>query len=659
MVDEATYPEGDTRNQTWPEYFKKTLGKASESAQKYGSALVHGLNPANISETIEGMGKQGRGAIYNFMGEDYLPPNAGKPMPVDADTPVKKMIARRQGFGENLAQIQEEKDIASDVGKGLAPVFKYTRDKGYQGFDPEKWQQFADRFQEDPVGTLALNAAPFSGLGGGLSKLGSTGARIAESANLPVIADALSAAKTAGNVLEKTKYADPLTAGLGVLGSAGKGVVGAASNLSGVQEFKPIMDLYAKSGKEGRVARGAFEEFSSGNGDYNSFLNQLNDEIKTVHQGKLKEWGDRKGNLQNNPIDLTDVEAAMVDATAAKGSRKYVGDETRAAIDKVERPDGLFDRLSKLKDLPDTDPSRKLFGVDQYKQSLWDEINAANKRGDSALVDILNPVYKKVSEVISKYGDSEYATLMDDYQNIVSEMRDIQTASGSKKPSVSQFRTILSNRKNPVGRSILDDIVKRNPYLEGAFLGDIHRSTAKPFKASIVDVASIPAAAAAQYYHPYGAAAVAALEMGKLGLSSPSLTTGIAKKIGAMDRNLITGSAKSLVDAAPTAAKTIAPFQGAMESAYDRRINKMQEEDAQKQLQQYMEEDAVRNQAEGGRVGRKTGGRTMSKDPIAKAMALIAMADRIKKEQGKDTSSLLNLDDTTVAKALAVANRGI
>lgn len=56
---------------------------------------------------------------------------------------------------------------------------------------------------------------------------------------------------------------------------------------------------------------------------------------------------------------------------------------------------------------------------------------------------------------------------------------------------------------------------------------------------------------------------------------------------------------------------------------------------------------------------RASGGRTMSKDPTAKAMALIAMADRIKKEQGKDTSSLLNLDDTTVAKALAVANRGI
>lgn len=60
----------------------------------------------------------------------------------------------------------------------------------------------------------------------------------------------------------------------------------------------------------------------------------------------------------------------------------------------------------------------------------------------------------------------------------------------------------------------------------------------------------------------------------------------------------------------------------------------------------------------GGRVGRATGGRT-GKDPKKKAEALIALASRIKNEQSENTSSLLNLDDTTVAKALAVANKHI
>ncbi len=62
--------------------------------------------------------------------------------------------------------------------------------------------------------------------------------------------------------------------------------------------------------------------------------------------------------------------------------------------------------------------------------------------------------------------------------------------------------------------------------------------------------------------------------------------------------------------------------------------------------------------ADGGRIGRKSGGRTSS-SAKAKADQLISMVDRIKKEQGKGTEPLLNVDDTTIAKALEIANRGI
>ena len=62
--------------------------------------------------------------------------------------------------------------------------------------------------------------------------------------------------------------------------------------------------------------------------------------------------------------------------------------------------------------------------------------------------------------------------------------------------------------------------------------------------------------------------------------------------------------------------------------------------------------------ATGGRIGRKSGGRTSS-SAKAKADQLISMVDRIKKEQGKGTKPLLNVDDTTIAKALEIAKRGI
>ena len=63
-------------------------------------------------------------------------------------------------------------------------------------------------------------------------------------------------------------------------------------------------------------------------------------------------------------------------------------------------------------------------------------------------------------------------------------------------------------------------------------------------------------------------------------------------------------------------------------------------------------------QAGGGRIGRDSGGRTNG-SAASKAARLIAQVDHIRKGHGKDTSSLLNLDDDTVAKALAIANQKI
>jgi len=62
--------------------------------------------------------------------------------------------------------------------------------------------------------------------------------------------------------------------------------------------------------------------------------------------------------------------------------------------------------------------------------------------------------------------------------------------------------------------------------------------------------------------------------------------------------------------------------------------------------------------ASGGRIGRKSGGRATGAAK-AKADQLIAMVDRIKKDEGEGTKPLLNVDDTTIAKALEIANRGI
>ena len=60
----------------------------------------------------------------------------------------------------------------------------------------------------------------------------------------------------------------------------------------------------------------------------------------------------------------------------------------------------------------------------------------------------------------------------------------------------------------------------------------------------------------------------------------------------------------------------------------------------------------------GGRAMRASGGRT-GIDHSAKAASLIRLAERAKKNHGKNTEPLLNLPDETITKALSVANESI
>jgi hypothetical protein len=93
----------------------------------------------------------------------------------------------------------------------------------------------------------------------------------------------------------------------------------------------------------------------------------------------------------------------------------------------------------------------------------------------------------------------------------------------------------------------------------------------------------------------------------------------------------------------------------------DRQINealKAIEYGAMRVAATQFEESKNERRAMGGRIGRESGGRT-NMSAAAKAMRLIDRVDHIRKSHGKETSSLLNLDDNTVAKALDIANQRI
>ena len=69
-----------------------------------------------------------------------------------------------------------------------------------------------------------------------------------------------------------------------------------------------------------------------------------------------------------------------------------------------------------------------------------------------------------------------------------------------------------------------------------------------------------------------------------------------------------------------------------------------------------MSDGQPQQQASGGRVGRASGGRL---NGASKADMIIAQVDRARKELQRETGSLLNHDDSTIVKALKVANERI
>ena len=116
-------------------------------------------------------------------------------------------------------------------------------------------------------------------------------------------------------------------------------------------------------------------------------------------------------------------------------------------------------------------------------------------------------------------------------------------------------------------------------------------------------------------------------------------------------------AASKQLKGAPTRGNFLKPVTGAIKTA----INPYVVRGADSQKPQSPIVAPALNVAQryaGGRTERASGGRTRI-DHEAKAASLIRLAERAKKDHGKNTKPLLNLPDETITKALSVANESI
>ena len=231
-----------------------------------------------------------------------------------------------------------------------------------------------------------------------------------------------------------------------------------------------------------------------------------------------------------------------------------------------------------------------------------------------SIIDTISGVDKNYASMLSEYGD---------FKNLINELTQNFGHAG-KASDATILKKISKAARTPNGRNLMAELQKTDAgkYLPEQLAGYFTKDWAPGWGTSVKDLL-----AAGLIYHA--------------GLTPAALVTAAAgspKIVGAGMRYL--GKAKNVAGkvgalTGPTA-RNIVTHAGAV--GMPPPLEGVQ-------------------QAAGGRVGRKAGGRVG--DPGAAAERLMQAAEKAKKSQGNATSSLLQMPDEAITKALAVANEHI
>lgn len=340
--------------------------------------------------------------------------------------------------------------------------------------------------------------------------------------------------------------------------------------------------------------------------------------------------------------------------------------------------------------------------IDRYDNNIESAMNNGAFSGDPAVVDQWRKARGMWSDYQEKFGvkrsGEEAGSLIKD---IIEKKRDPQSigsaifnfssgdprmkqdamkvigqlnrALGPNSPEMQGIKaSFVNDLMNPAGATPKDfakTAARINDFLEGGgrsvsrrFLSDKEREVLSRFAKVMENAGSMPKD---QLQRNVSVIAETAKMIAPSVLSGASYVLGIMHPALAMTlgaAGYVPGAVRA-VKSLPMVAKRAAnqPFTGKGPLPPTPSLRAPLAVAAQKYPEFSQALESTNQQAEdatGKPMPRASGGRTNS-SAKAKADKLISMVDSVRKNIGKDTSSLLNLDDTTVAKALAVANRGI
>jgi hypothetical protein len=515
------------------------------------------------------------------------------------------------------------------LGKGL-----YSKAKGAVGFaqDPEQkardeaaanavGEYFGDRYgtkagfkravATDLAGVIADLSVPFTLGGGAAARVPGAIGKVGE------------AAKIAGT------YMDPLT--LGIKGTA------AATELAAKNLAAPVMAL--KSGASVGSLRDAFDagyntnkEFMRhylGKGSQDEVIDAVTGAIRDVAKDRSDAYLRGMSGLNSQAqLPYTDIVNTL---GAAKNSHiSPGGTKNKTAIAALAEAEN---EINQWQNQTLKAGSHTIADMDGLKQAL-DEIRAKYKGDPKAyqsLTDVRNSVRNTIAAV-----DPKYANIMESYADASRRLHELRTEfrTNSNVPINKQMRAIIKARDSLHGDKFIEQIAAKNPDIPYMIAGQ-ELSQLKPYGTLAPTIFGGQAVSQAlPYILPSIIGKVdpttMALHALTLPATSPKFNAGLLATTGLAAKGI--DKIGEGVSKVPMFVK--APMYG---------VGRTAEEAADDGS--YPRPVTIRpNRARGGAVT---------------AESLVAAAEKAKKAVNKTTEPLLEKDDTSVARALEVANRHI
>lgn len=547
-------------------------------------------------------------------------------------------------IGRGIAAIPQAIMNPSETVEGLKQLGVGLKSKAEGLFED---QNAADKAEKE----AALNAViePFTSVAGFKKALGTDPYSVLSLAAIPVSAGAsaagagakaLGTASLAGKALRGAELAGKTTAGVmdpiyGSIQLAGAGYEKFAkpaakalvSDVSGVPQT--ALETAYQAGKSGdKSLQSAFNTFAKGQGKAEDFSRTVSKASKQMEEAEIAAWAaDKKNALAlQQVVPSKPIFDAIAKARETLGPRELAIGPARKAHAQL---DILEQRMRDRFAMPETSNSRTLTGFDMLKRELYE---MGEKHPSEMVGNAIKQVNAGVRQAMSSISP-QYVSLMEKYQLLQDKLKTIRKtlATGDNVSAVRELNTFIRGLDDAEKNRFISELAKYDPRIPYMVSGAaIHQAAGQPSNWSKAFSAGTLGNIAwgLQRGDPmHWLSAAGAYALGKV-FGTPGAAGSTAYGLGKLSRG-----AEIVGEALPPGTAAVTGTAARLTPSV---LSRMENEQLQESI----------------RPTRATGGRIT-------AESLITAAERAKKEVNKTTEPLLNHDDSTVARALEVANRNI